>query len=175
MIVLMDMDVVIANFVGGLIRSLQINITHDEYATWDHHKVLGFSDSHFWKATKVGTWWLDLEPYDYAKEFVAKVREKHEVVFSTSPGIDSKCASQKVEWLRKHKLMSRSKNDFMLGPRKELMAGSGAVLIDDSDANVSRFMDAGGTAILFPQPWNELRILSADKIGYTLQELEKYR
>ena len=37
------------------------------------------------------------------------------------------------------------------------MAHPGALLIDDADRNVKRFVRAGGMAYLFPQPWNSNR------------------
>ena len=42
---------------------------------------------------------------------------------------------------------------FFLGAKKHLMAGNG-ILIDDSPANVNKFRQYGGHAILVPSNWN---------------------
>lgn len=51
------------------------------------------------------------------------------------------------------------------------MAKSGAILIDDYDVNVSKFIQNGGRAILFPQPWNENRAITEDKIDFVIGQL----
>tara|TARA_B100000700_G_C14367978_1_gene544625 strand:+ start:90 stop:317 length:228 start_codon:yes stop_codon:yes gene_type:complete len=42
----------------------------------------------------------------------------------------------------------------MLGSHKHLLAKPDVVLIDDSDEKCRKFIEAGGHAILLPQPWN---------------------
>ena len=67
--------------------------------------------------------------------------------------------------------MPQRRNDYQIGPRKELNAKSGAILIDDSDDNIRKYREAGGTAILFPQPWNERRLVKQDKKFYIMSLL----
>lgn len=157
-VVLLDMDGVICNFVQGIIDSLKLDIVHGQYATWDYHRELGFTNEEMWAPTREAGWWENLKPYEWANSLMDSIR-KHtdKIIFCTSPGLDHKCASEKVYWLRKHGFMDRSKNDFQIGPKKELNAMSGAVLIDDSDSNVIKYVEAAGRAILFPQPWNTNR------------------
>jgi hypothetical protein len=58
----------------------------------------------------------------------------------------------KVHWLQQ--FFDPRFRRYMLGSHKHLMAKPGVVLIDDSDAKCEKFIEAGGGAILFPQPWN---------------------
>ncbi len=154
-VVLMDVDGVLCNWVQGIIDSVGMNVTHDDYVSWDHHKILGYTDSQIWEPTREPGWWEKLEPYPWAKSLVNSVRSAgFFVVFCTSPGTDHKCSSEKINWLRNHELMSKFANHFQIGPYKHLSAGSGAILIDDSDSNINSYRKHGGRAILFPQPWN---------------------
>lgn len=159
------MDGVICNFVDGIIASHKWQITHDHYATWNHHRTMGLTDEEFWAPTNDGIWWLQLAEYPWAKRLVSELEKRGEVIYCTSPSTDATCASQKIQWLRDHGFMGPNENRYQLGSRKELNAGSGAILIDDSDANVEKYIEHGGNAILFPQPWNKGRsILHRDKV-----------
>ena len=129
------------------------------------------SDEEMWKPTNDGKWWTQLKEYVWAKRLVLELRRNGEVIFCTSPSLDPTCPSQKVAWLRETGLMHQRKNDYQIGPRKELNAKSGAILIDDSDSNVAKFRDHGGTAILFPQPWNENNSYRGDKVDFVLSQL----
>lgn len=174
MVILLDVDGVICNFVEGLIRSHNWFITHDEYASWNHHRHLGMTDSDMWAPTNDGVWWTKLRPYPWAMYLVSELRERGEVIFCTSPSLDSTCPSQKVTWLRKHGFMSERKNDYQIGPRKELNAKSGAILIDDADSNFEKYVEHHGDAILFPQPWNANKEFIGDRLQYVLAKLDSH-
>lgn len=165
-IFLCDVDGVICNFIQGLIDAHGWDIKHDDFTSWNHHHTLGVSDEEMWKPTYDGKFWLNLQPYPWANELLEILRSQGTVIFCTSPSLDDSCPSQKVAWLRNHGFMSRSKNDYQIGPMKELNAKSGAILIDDSDSNIKKYEDHQGRAITFPQPWNEARDVINDKLNY---------
>lgn len=172
-IFLLDMDGVICNFVDGLIRSAKWNLEHEDWASWSYHQTFGITDEEMWAFTKDEDWWADLPEYGWAKRLVTELQCRGDIIFCTSPSLDHKCPGEKIQWLRNHGFMSHKKNDFQIGPRKDLMAGSGAILIDDYETNVSKFRDKGGTAILFPQPWNKNRVIMGDKVDFVLRQLSK--
>ncbi len=122
MLFLLDVDGVVCNFVDGLIATHGWPITHDEYTSWNHHRTFGVSDDAMWEPTNNGSWWIRLKPYEWAHRLVDELRKLGEVIFCTSPSLDSTCPSQKVAWLRGHSLMHQRKNDYQIGPRKELNA-----------------------------------------------------
>ena len=152
--VLLDMDGVIANFVQGQIDSQGLDITHNEWASWDFYQTLGLTDDQMWAPTFVDGWWSNLKVYDWAKDLVKFLRQTHKIVYCTSPSVDHKCPGEKILWLRQNGFMSWTRNDYQIGPNKELNAKSGVILIDDSDANGIEYTAQGGNFILFPQPWN---------------------
>lgn len=171
MMFLLDMDGVICNFVDGLIRSAKWSLEHEDWASWSHHQTFGLTDEEMWAFTREEGWWTNLPEYGWANRLFTELECRGEVIFCTSPSLDWKCPGEKIQWLRNHGFMSHKKNNFQIGPRKELMAGSGAILIDDYDVNVSKFRENGGRAILFPQPWNENRSVKEDRVDFVLREL----
>ena len=171
MIFLLDMDGVICNFVDGLIRSAKWTLEHEDWVSWSHHQTFGITDEEMWAFTKEEGWWANLPEYGWAWRLVTELQCLGEVIFCTSPSLDHKCPGEKIQWLRDRGFMSHRKNDFQIGPRKELMAKSGAILIDDYDVNVDKFRQNGGAAILFPQPWNENRSVKEDKVEFVLKQL----
>lgn len=173
-VVLLDVDGVLANWVLGIIETHRLDITHDQYESWDYHKSIGMTDDQLWAPTNTGNWWLDLPIYPWAKTMLESIEAHWDVVFCTSPNLDASCPSQKVAWLRKHGLLHPRKNNYQIGPRKELNARSGAVLIDDSESNVTNFVNNGGRAILFPQPWNRFRDVR-DRVDFVLENLDSLR
>lgn len=165
--ILLDMDGVVANFVQGLIDTHEWNITHEEYDSWNWHRKL-MTDREMWAKTEVKDWWLNLKPYPWANELYSKLSLISNIIFCTSPNNDPECPSQKVKWLIKHNFMYN--NNYQIGKKKELNAASGAILIDDSDDNIEKYREAGGKAILFPQPWNKNRDIK-NPVDYVLKEL----
>lgn len=170
-LILMDVDGVLANFISGLIATHGWDITHDQWTSWDHHRTLGVHDGDMWGPTEVEGWWAGLPPYRHAEDLMNMFRDE-DVVFCTSPSLHHQCASEKIDWLRKHGFMPVNKNAYMIGPRKDLLAGSGGILIDDSQSNVDRFRAAGGKAILFPQPWNVAENRRHSPLGYVSDMLD---
>ena len=157
--VLLDVDGVLANFVGGIIKSLGLSVDPHDCQVSDWHYVLGISDEEFLAPTMESGWWERLEPYPQALQMVRSIRNETSVVFATSPTYGPACASEKVRWLIGHGFLPAQSTDYMIGPHKHLMAGRG-YLIDDSDKNVAKFRKYGGNAFLFPQPWNAMKAYS---------------
>lgn len=152
-LLLLDVDGVLCNFVQGMIESHGRSTLHDEYSCFDFHRTAWqMSDREFWKPTYEEDWWFNLKPYPGSQEFVRLLRASFDVIFSTAPQPHRRAVSERFAWLRHHGFMQA--DECMIGRHKHLMAGSGAILLDDSDANVDEFVAHGGKAILYPQPWN---------------------
>ena len=163
-IVLLDMDGVICNFIGGVLHSLREHPTiklppkliYNKWNAWNFHQQIGISDNDFWGVTKQPNWWLNLPSYSWATELIDGIRSfGAHILFTSSPSLDSACVSQKIDWLRDYGFMAEHANDYHFGPHKYMMAKHPqTVLVDDSVDNVNAFKACGGKAILFPAPWN---------------------
>lgn len=170
--IFIDMDGVLCDFVKS---ALARHGRMDKYPVqqFDMAAELGISDAKFWKPLVGHEFWRDIEPYEWLDDILnlARAFSGGNITLATSPCSDPFSASGKIEWIKRHaKSMSRS---FLIGPGKHHMAKNGAVLIDDNEGNCDKFIDHGGDAILFPQPWNRHRKLCGDRIEYVKCRLEQ--
>ena len=93
------------------------------------------------------------------------------ICFLTGPTKDPDSLAGKLEWIQRvaPPWMHRQ---YLVGPPKQFCAHPEALLIDDSDANVDRFRDWGGNAILVPRPWNTLN--GVDTMAHLEAEFSRY-
>lgn len=176
--IFLDMDGVVSDFISA---SLRLHARLDALDAWppgerDIPKVIGVSKGLFWKVIDAqgGDFWASLAPFPWMAELIALVREFGPLTVLTAPSLSPSCVEGKVRWLYEHFPKENGKRftDFLIGPRKDLLAQLGRVLIDDADANVEAFRAAGGQAILFPQPWNR-NFAIHDRLSYVRCELER--
>lgn len=154
MIILLDMDGVIADFVGRSIEVAGLPVTSEMINKWDYFDEY-MSSKEFWdKIDNHEGYWENLDPYPWADDLVRTCKSLGTVYYASAPALHHNCCEGKIKWLRKHGFMSKSKNTYMFGPDKWLMARKGRILIDDSQENIKNFNYAGGIGYLFPQTWN---------------------
>ena len=159
--ILCDLDGVLADFTGGMCRA------HGRSNPWTESesagvyaldKLWGMTPAEFWRPADSEHFWAELEPTPEAFVLVRALEENvgaKNVAFLSSPNLALSCMAGKLRWIRQH--FPDYSRRFLFGPRKEFCAGSPAhLLIDDHDSNVQDFRMAGGTAVLFPRPWNML-------------------
>jgi len=170
-LIVLDMDGVLADFVSGTCALFGMP-SGWQPSHWDFYDDFGVDARTFWaKVSMRPDFWLDLEPTPWKDELVSLAQQHgREWVIATSPAIDPSCWQQKVAWVYEH--VDACCRNLVVTPQKHLLSAPGRVLIDDSDHNVEKWRAAGGTAILFPTPWNENRGLADDPITYTKGKLE---
>lgn len=154
------MDGVLCDFWSAVLSLWDFDPAAYPANEWDMAKVLGISEGEFWERIE-GTpdFWLNLKPYPWAKSLIAHVESsKLPWTVMTSPSMDPECAKQKVQWMRRH--IANKFTAYMIGSRKYLLAQPDTLLVDDNDGNVSKFIAAGGQAVLFPARWNSLHAVS---------------
>lgn len=170
-VILLDMDGVIADFVGAIFKA------HGQlpnYGTWppgeyDCSKVLGISKSDLWRtADKDPDFWRNMPVLENGFKLYEALKTTREIFIATSPSLDPNCAAGKVEWLQKY--FGRNFRNYIITPHKYLMAEAG-ILIDDDDERCEKFRRAGGTAIVYPQPWNSKHEYTDCQLEYTLDVL----
>ena len=171
--VLLDMDGVLVDFFGAaLALHGREDLAEDWPAReWDMAPVLGLSGREFWAPINdLGVeFWANLSWYPWADELVALCEEAGGFVIASTPSRRGSSALGKVRSLQTR--FGRGFRDYMLGPHKALMAGSGLVLIDDSDEQVEAFRAAGGEAILFPQRWNRAHASIGERLPLLREQL----
>lgn len=165
---LLDMDGVIADFVGG--ASVVFDVDLSQMDNWHIEKFMGLSEAEFWMIVNAQgpEFWENLPEYAWTDDLVRLLGE-NSFVISTAPSRSPDSAYGKIKWL--HRKFGPKFNRYMLGRQKELMAKSGLVLIDDKEANVEKFRQAGGQAVLFPQMWNYNADRVDNRIGYVAEAL----
>ena len=165
--IFLDMDGVLVDFVGGALRTCFGNMEATICQTlelwpageYDITKVVGGTIDEFWEAINAEKgFWESLSPYPWAADLIDLVESavKRKWSIATSPSRDPQCAAGKVKWLQDNCSKGQSFRNYFITPEKHLLAGGNRtrVLIDDRDVNVDRWRECGGSAILFPQPWN---------------------
>jgi len=173
--ILLDMDGVVADFVGGAIEATGLPMKAEDVRAWD------FFDAHmavddFWEAiADTPGFWRKLDKYTWVAELWQLLNDTGcNIVFASSPCADPKSAAQKLEWLNGVGLMGHGGTNYMLGHNKWLMARRDAILIDDSDWQVRAFRRRGGPAILFPQLWNNNRAQCSTRMAFVRAAVKRY-
>jgi 5'(3')-deoxyribonucleotidase len=152
---LLDLDGVIANFVAGSIEACELPITEDEVKQWNYYEPF-MTRYEFWRRIHEHKYfWEDLPVYPGSHELVDRLESCGDVIFCTDPSGDDDAATGKIEWLKRNGFVKPDGNNYVLTHHKHLLAKPGVVLIDDYPANVEKFIEHGGEALLFDRPWNK--------------------
>ncbi|MFT7668384.1 MAG: hypothetical protein ACI8X5_001076 [Planctomycetota bacterium] len=166
--VLLDMDGVLVDFHSAALalHGGQGLLASWPTGEWNMAKVLGITIKEFWAPiTEQGAdFWANLSWYPWADELIELCEGLGGFVIATSPSHHPSSAAGKVRCLRDH--FGPKFRDYMIGPHKYLMAGSGMVLVDDRDTGIADFRAVGGSALRFPRRWNADHALSADPLAH---------
>ncbi len=177
--VMLDMDGVIANFIGGAISAHGQDFQHDDVDEWNwYEKHWGMSDEDFWIPLNSERFWVTLRRYSWSCHVLEVIKEELgsdvEICFCTNPGHFVGAIPAKIRWLKNEGFMGDDchTQQFIPTSRKGRLAKPDVLLIDDSGLNVQEFALDGGQAILFPQPWNANRCHVGQRIGYLKEQLK---
>lgn len=167
MIVYLDMDGVIADFVAAAAPLFgsdpdEVKNKVSQSGAWGikQHLTPPVSQEDFWKVVNdLGEpFWTEMPAFRWHLDLFDACRRVSggRTIICTAPSRSPASVSGKLRWMQKHHGVEF--RDFIFIPRKELLAGPGAVLIDDRKRNVDRFIQAGGAALHFDSTW-------ADPVG----------
>ena len=114
---------------------------------------MGLTESDFWAGLGKSFWETLHWTQDGQGILDAVLYKFHpdDVMLCSSPCRTKGCKEGKVIWVERHLPGFRH---LILSNRKEIYSAPGRLLIDDSDANVDKWVAAGGAACLLPRPWN---------------------
>ena len=156
--VYLDMDGVIVDFGGGCLKAHgKEDLSNSDIKEFYFYKDWGMSDEEFWEPIQTKEFWESLEWTPWGRDFFESLSMLEECGDIDRLEIVTRPAFQypgtvegKLAWINKN-IHGFERVTFTRD--KHLMAKTG-VLIDDSQKNYDEFVQAGGAAILFPQPWN---------------------
>lgn len=162
----LDLDGVLADFTGGAAKHFGVPDPYNQSGTvrgpeaWDTPGLMGIEPDGFWSSLDYD-FWRHLDKHAEADGILAELRRqfrRDEICFLSAAGTRHPgCLEAKRDWCDEHfpgipLLLAVAVPGGE--PPKNFCASRDALLIDDSDANVNAFRDAGGKAWLVPRPWN---------------------
>lgn len=168
-----DIDGVLADFVGMACRihcRMDVVEHYRECApgVWDTWRPMGITEEAFWHAIHyhAENFWRILPVYPWAQQLVDLCREvAHDrVAFVSTPSRSPFSAAGKLQWIERH-FPDFSRRYFFCCDKRQL-SGPGRLLIDDSYCNYMDWVNAGGVAFLWPQPWNVKHWFDGDRMDY---------
>lgn len=174
--VFLDLDGVLADFVGGALATHGHSLPRRE-VRWGFMEQIGFkeSDPAFWEPFN-REFWANLPPTKECHDLLAAVEciaGRDRISILSSPCMTPGCLDGKRDWIARHLPPGYLKRTF-LGGAKHLLAHPKAILIDDYELNTSAFTTHGGTSILVPRPWNWMRTHCDDEGNFDVPVLKQY-
>lgn len=152
----LDIDGVLADFDQGLCEWMGENLPA-EGGQWQLAKYLGFSsEDEFLQYIHdlPAEFWVGLRVLPWAADLVSLCRRTVKTVRLATAAVHSEdCVAGKIRWVRNH-FPELASHTLMIRD-KWMLAKPGRILIDDLETQCDRFHAHGGSAILFPQPWNK--------------------
>ena len=179
MIIFIDMDGVLVNFVDGVLRLFHRETLMDNWpdGATNVQKVLKIKRSEMWAAIDdLGAcFWRNLETYPWAGDLVHGCQELGEVVLISSPSLASPlCLAGKKAWINER--FGPEFRNYIFTPQKHLLAGPDRFLIDDFETQHKKWIDHGGECgFIFGQPWNANGCGGRDGWSETKRILETLR
>jgi 5'(3')-deoxyribonucleotidase len=166
--IMLDMDGVLVDFMGGLHKNLGVDYDPTGYpypaSKYDiFEDIIARSDGRYkvsdiYDSCNAVKFWADLEWDPMGKEILQAAKDivgVNNIVVCTAPMTRPDAWAGKIAWLNKH--TPELKKVIVMSAPKELLAKKDHMLIDDKDRNCEAFCGAGGLAYLVPQPWNARR------------------
>lgn len=173
----LDIDGVMGDFAAAAARLMSTERPDlvEAIGQWSKHHLTSEQRASIWKRIDaVGeAFWLDIELTPWAKRLWKECNALGETIFLTSSSAHPTSASGKLKWMQKH-FGGYNCRSYLIGPRKEFCATPQTIFVDDNDHKVEPFREAGGYAILVPQPWNSNKDIIPSREEYIFTQLDSY-
>lgn len=158
--ILLDMDGVLAEFVGAAFqvhgKDPSVLALPENVGIFEIEQIWGITPDQFWAPIDATPeFWEGLDKTDEADEIVRLAEEAvgpENVAILTAPHTSPACIPGKYAWLNRNYPQFRRR--IIFGNAKEFMASPERILVDDRDENISGFVAAGGHGVLVPRLWN---------------------
>lgn len=173
--VFIDMDGVLFDFVTATSRAHNRPspyLAARNYGHWDMAKLWNITPEAFWAPLNYEGFWSNMEPLPYARTLVETcLKYTDNICVLSSPSESKYCVPEKRASIKKY--FPEFGKNILFGASKQFIAGPNKILVDDYDVNVDKWRGAGGTATLWPQPWNSGHQDAGNKAA-VLRNLEIY-
>lgn len=177
----LDVDGVLADFVGGIHRKLGIdfNVHQWPYAKgpdgWNFHNELGMTflgmselcDFDFWRKLH----WMD--DGHYILQAVLESFDPKQITLLTAPMPNVMSASGKIAWIKQNLPEYEQRIGVWADSKAILAQVPDSILIDDGGNNVRDWRAAGGKAVLVPRPWNDRHEYSEEAFVVVRESLRR--
>ena len=161
--VFLDMDCVIADFIGGVINLLPKSDRPSEAQIIDAQREIGWdflskffgSKKEVWEAIEKDSegFWCGLKKTEYADMVVDSVKSGEVYVLTSVEPKRYRIAAYKYKWLTMH--YPELADKMICTKYKGLLGRFDGMLIDDSPDNIIDFInEGGGSGVLWPQHYN---------------------
>ena len=169
----LDIDDVLADWRGGIRRLFNYK---GEFLSKNADVDIGIPMEEFWHkvANAKEDFWLNLDIYPHAIELYQACANYGEVILLTSPSgwkeVSPWASLGKILWIQHH--FGPNFQDYLIGKPKHFCSHYESVLIDDTEANITKFDEHGGYGIVFPQNYNSKAKFAGDPMKYVLTRLK---
>lgn len=189
--IFLDLDEVLADFVGGACQAWGVSREAVEAewpaGEWDIVPPLGrvlkandpttdWGEDMFWRIiSDMGEFfWSKLRPLPWMGEVIDLVRYHagDDWLIVTSPSHCPTSYAGKARWVDRY-LGRDGLRRLVLTTNKPAIGGPGAVLIDDREETVRRFEKVGGRGILFPRLHNSRHNERHDPLAAVIRDLAR--
>lgn len=163
MLCFIDMDGVVADFVGGVAKAHHRPYPYTfgdptSMGVFDIEKFWHMSPDQFWEPIRANpNFWYTLDETPEGRgivEAAVSAFGQDNCCFLTAPDFkDPHGVVGKHYWIEKH--YPKFKEDTIFGTAKQFLAGPGRCLVDDRDKNIKEFKAFGGIGIRVPRLWNQ--------------------
>lgn len=164
--VFLDMDGVIADFVGAIHKAHGREYCYadpEARGQFEIEPIWGVTPQEFWSKDSYELW-AEMNVTPEAVDIVSILESafgSENIAILTSPSMGPGSVPGKREWMRRH--FPQFEKRMIFTNAKEFLAGPNRLLVDDRDKNIVDFYGAGGECILIPRHWNSCHA-DADRV-----------
>lgn len=154
--IIMDVDGVVADFVGGCVEVLGLPSDFEQHLTqWEFIEGLPEHEKALLRRwLKLPSFWSELAVMPLAQLGIEELRRAgHHIIWATSPWKSCReWAYQRREWLRRNHFLL-NEDDLVFTSNKRVIAGT--LIIDDRLKHIAEWHVAqGGRGLIFDHPYN---------------------
>lgn len=174
--IFLDLDGVLVDFTGGAIKAHECKHNCIIPGEFYVHKGMGITEKMFWSKCQGHDFWANLEWMHDGKQILdAVMRLGVPVWLLSTHSDDAGSCSGKYDWVSRE--IPHLRRNLILCPNKAAVSRPGALLIDDYDANIEKWIFphdydslGGGQAILVPRLWNSFHRYHEHTLDYVVSQ-----